>query len=204
MNNQSLDAEVRDVRLPLNHGVVMDAGAIRHTSAGDAVIKLLNDVLATKLVGALRYRSHHFQARAIHLPVAAREFLAQANAELRHADLLAERILQLGGMPDFSPQQLVRRSEAGHVASYSLASMVREDLLAADILMGSYRGIIASLGDSDNTTRHMMEDILAIKENHADELSELLVTRYRVEPQVVEETSLPTLSPLLNIVLQTV
>jgi len=202
MSSQSLNVEVCLVRLPmLRQNLVLDAGVLRHTAASEAVIKLLNVVLAEKLATSLCYRSHYFLARAIHLSIAATKFLSQANAELHHADLLAERILQLGGMPDFSMPRITRTSETG----YSLASMVRDDLIAADIAIGSYHGLIASLGDFDSTTRHMMEDMIAIKEHHADELSELLVARYREDPQMIEKqsTAASIFSPPLDMLLQT-
>ena len=103
------------------------------------------------------------------------EFLDHSNEEQAHADLIAERIVQLGGAPDFAPDGLLGRSHAEYVEGNSLASMIKEDLVAERIAIDSYRDIIQYLGDEDPTTRRMMEGILAVEEEHADELSDLLV-----------------------------
>jgi bacterioferritin len=128
----------------------------------EMVIKLLNDSLATELVCVLRYRRHHFMARGIHSQSVAQEFLDHSNEELGHADEIAERIVQLGGEPDFAPAGLTGRSHA----EYQVA-----DRNAID----SNRDIIKFLGDQDPTTRRMMEGILAVEEEHADDLADLLV-----------------------------
>ena len=155
----------------------LDEGAVTSGYSADraTVLKLLNDSLATELVCVLRYRRHHFMARGIHSQSVAQEFLDHSNEEQGHADELAARIVQLGGSPDFAPDGLSRRSHAEYVEGTSLASMIREDLVAERIAIDSYRGIIKFLGDDDPTTRRMMEGILAVEEEHADELSDLLV-----------------------------
>jgi bacterioferritin len=140
----------------------------------NAVLKLLNDALATEIVCVLRYRRHHFMAKGIHAKGIADEFLVHATEELGHADLLAERIVQLGGEPDFSPASLVTRSHAEYVAGDSLLGMITEDLVAERIAIDSYRGFIQYLGRNDPTTRRMLETILAVEEEHADELADLL------------------------------
>jgi len=154
----------------------IDEGAVTAGYSADriAVLKLLNDSLATELICVLRYRRHYFMARGIQSQSVAREFLEHSNEELGHADELAERIVQLGGEPEFSPNELTDRSHAEYVAGTSLASMIREDLVAERIAIDSYRDIIRYLGDSDPTTRRMLEGILAVEEQHADELSDLL------------------------------
>jgi bacterioferritin len=156
----------------------IDEGSVTagYTADRMAVLKLLNDSLATELVCVLRYRRHHFMARGIHSQGVAQEFLDHANEELGHADELATRIVQLGGEPDFSPSSLASRSHAEYVAGDSLVSMIREDLVAERIAIDSYRDIIEYVGDKDPTTRRMLEGILAVEEQHADELAELLVS----------------------------
>jgi bacterioferritin len=154
----------------------------------EMVLKLLNDSLATELVCVLRYRRHHFMARGIHSQSVAQEFLDHSNEELGHADELAERIVQLGGEPDFAPAGLVGRSHAEYVEGDSLASMIKEDLVAERIAIDSYRDIIKFLGDQDPTTRRMMEGILAVEEEHADDLADLLVAF----PDADEGKSKPT------------
>ena len=141
----------------------------------EVVIKLLNDSLATELVCVLRYRRHHFMARGIHSQSVAQEFLDHSNEEQGHADEIAARIVQLGGEPDFAPDGLTGRSHAEYVEGTSLASMIREDLIAERIAIDSYRDIIEYLGEQDPTTRRMMEGILAVEEEHADDLADLLV-----------------------------
>lgn len=157
----------------------IDDGAITAGYAADAqmVIKLLNDALATELVCVLRYRRHYFMAQGIQSRSIADEFLVHANEEQGHADQIARRIVQLGGEPDFSPDSLSSRSHAEYVEGQSLVDMIKEDLVAERIAIDSYREMIQYLGDSDPTTRTMMEGILAVEEEHADELADLLQGR---------------------------
>jgi bacterioferritin len=154
----------------------IDAGAVTAGYDVDrqAVLALLNEALATELVCMLRYRRHHFMARGIHASGIAGEFLVHAQQEQDHADRIAARIVQLGGEPDFAPDTLVARSHAEYVAAHTLVEMVREDLVAERIAIDSYREMIQYVGDGDSTTRRMLEDILAVEEEHADELSDFL------------------------------
>jgi bacterioferritin len=138
------------------------------------VLELLNNALATEIVCVLRYRRHHFMAGGIHSKSVADEFLVHSNQEQGHADQLAERIVQLGGEPDFSPSRLVSRSHAEYVEGTTLLDMIKEDLVAERIAIDSYRVIILYIGDDDPTTRRLLESILAVEEEHADELSDLL------------------------------
>jgi bacterioferritin len=138
------------------------------------VLRLLNGALATELVCVLRYRRHHFMARGIHSQAVAAEFLAHANEELGHADLIAARIVQLGGEPDFSPATLLDRSHADYVDGVNLPDMISENLIAERIAIDSYRRDIAYLCDQDPTTRRLLESILAVEEEHADDLADLL------------------------------
>ena len=155
----------------------LDEGAVTSGYSADreTVLKQLNDSLATELVCVLRYRRHHFMAKGIHSQGVAAEFLAHSNEEQGHADQLAERIVQLGGEPDFSPSSLADRSHAEYVAGVTLVDMIREDLVAERIAIDSYRGFIHYLGDKDPTTRRLLESILAVEESHADELADLLL-----------------------------
>ena len=138
------------------------------------VIQLLNDSLATELVCVLRYRRHHFTASGLASPAIAGEFLVHANAELAHADKIAERIVQLGGEPDFNPKGLLERSHAGYDESKDLQAMIRANLVAERVAVEAYRQMIHLLADKDPTTRRMLEEILADEEEHADELSDWL------------------------------
>lgn len=140
----------------------------------DAVVKILNEALATEIVCVLRYKRHYFMASGLNAPVAAAEFLEHANQEQMHADQIAQRITQLGGEPNFDPEGLASRSHAEYVEGDNLTDMIKEDLIAERIAIDSYREIIAYLGNDDTTTRRMMEEILATEEEHADDLVSLL------------------------------
>lgn len=140
----------------------------------EVVVKLLNDALATELVCVLRYKRHYYMAQGPHSDAAAAEFLEHAKQEEEHADQIAARIVQLGGEPDFSPDTLTSRSHAEYVPGADLASMIREDLVAERIAIDSYREMALYIGEGDPTTRRMLEEILAVEEEHADDLASLL------------------------------
>ena len=174
-----MTAKLRDVNtLRLLARKHPEAGAVTSGYAADLtmVLKLLNDALATEIVCMLRYRRHHFMARGIHAKSTADEFLLHANQELGHADLLAARIVQLGGEPDFAPDGLSARSHAEYVNGGSLVEMIREDLVAERIAIDSYRDFIGYVGDKDPTTSNLLKAILAVEEDHATELADLLQT----------------------------
>lgn len=157
----------------------IEAGAVTpgYDADRDTVLRLLNEALATELVCTLRYKRHYFTAKGSDAQAVAAEFLEHAKEEEEHADRIAERIVQLGGEPDFSPHGLAERSHAEYVAGNSLAEMIREDLIAERIAIESYREMVRYLADRDPTTRRMMEDILATEEEHADDLADLLSGR---------------------------
>ena len=140
----------------------------------DDIVKLLNDALATELVCVLRYKRHYFTASGEASPAIAEEFLVHANEESAHADKIAERIVQLGGDPDFNPQTLRERSHADYDESKELQAMVRANLVAERIAIETYRQMISLIGDKDPTTRRMLEEILSDEEEHADELKDWL------------------------------
>lgn len=153
----------------------VEAGAVTDGYRGDRakVIELLDAALATELVCSLRYRRHYFAASGLHAEAVAREFLEHATEEQAHADTLAERIVQLGGMPDFSPESLTARSHASYGEATDLEGMLRENLVAERLAIETYREMIRFVGNDDPTTRRMLEDILAVEEKHADELASL-------------------------------
>lgn len=136
---------------------------------------MLNDALATELVCVLRYRRHHFTADGLASPSIGQEFLVHANEELAHADRLAQRIVQLGGSPEFNPDTLSARSHADYDDSTSLQSMLKSNLVAERVACEGYRQMIRLVADKDPTTRRLLEDILADEEEHADELKDWLV-----------------------------
>lgn len=154
----------------------IEKGAVTPGYAADAetVIGLLNEALATEIVCVLRYKHHYFMASGINAPAAAAEFLEHANEEQTHADQIAERIVQLGGNPNFSPDGLTTRSHSEYVEGSSLTEMIKEDLIAERIAIDSYGEMIRYLAEKDPTTRRMLEEILAMEEKHADDLASLL------------------------------
>jgi bacterioferritin len=140
----------------------------------DEIVRLLNGALATELVCVLRYKRHHFTAHGLASPKIAEEFMVHANEEAGHADQIAERIIQLGGEPDFNPVGILERSHAEYDTSTDLKAMVRANLVAERVAIESYRQMIALIGDKDPTTRRMLESILSVEEEHADELKDML------------------------------
>jgi bacterioferritin len=154
----------------------IEAGAVTKGYAADreAVVTLLNEALATELVCVLRYKRHYFMAKGINSDSVKTEFLQHANEEMGHADLLAKRIVELGGEPNFSPDGLSARSHAEYVEGSTLNSMIKENLVAERIAIESYREMIAYLADNDPTTQRMLKEILAMEEEHADDLASLL------------------------------
>jgi bacterioferritin len=154
----------------------IDEGAVTagYNADRETVLKLLNESLATEIVCVLRYRRHYFMAKGIHSKSVADEFLLHSNEEQGHADEIAARIVQLGGEPNFSPDGLSSRSHAEYVEGASLADMIKEDLVAERIAIDSYRDFIQYLDNKDPTTRRMLESILAVEEEHADDMADLL------------------------------
>lgn len=166
LDNDRLDAARRD----LGDGAITPAyGPWR-----DSIVQLLNDALATELVCVLRYKRHHFTAHGMRSPAVADEFMVHAQEEAAHADRIAERIVQLGGEPDFAPDTLRARSHAAYDDSRDLQAMVRANLVAERVAVEAYRQMILLVGDKDPTTRRLLEDILADEEEHADEMKDLL------------------------------
>lgn len=154
----------------------IEDGAITEGYKGDreTAIKILNEALATEIVCVLRYKRHYFTASGIHAEGVAAEFLQHANEEQGHADQIARRIVQLNGAPDFNPAGLVTRSHAEYVEGDTLIDMIKEDLVAERIAIDSYREMITYFGNDDPTSRRLMEEILAVEEEHADDLVSLL------------------------------
>ncbi len=153
-------------RVHIEQGPVTDGYGADRTR----VIAVLNEALATELVCVLRYKRHYFMAEGINAAPVAAEFLQHAIEEQGHADQIAARIVQLQGEPDFDPATLVARSHAEYVAGADLVDMITEDLVAERVAIASYSEIARWLGDTDITTRRLIESILAVEEEHADDL----------------------------------
>jgi bacterioferritin len=156
----------------------MEQGAVTSNYGADrgTVIRILNEVLATEIVCVLRYMRHYYMATGIHAQSVADEFFEHAKEEQGHADIVAERITQLGGEPDLNPEGLAMRSHSQYIEGKTLLDMVREDLVAERVAVESYTEIIRYLGKDDPTTRIAMETILAKEEEHADDMKKLLET----------------------------
>lgn len=154
----------------------MENGAVTEGYSADreTVVKLLNEALATEIVCVLRYKRHYYMASGIHAESVAAEFLQHANDEQGHADQIAHRIVQLKGEPNFNPDGLLMRSHAEYVEGDSLIDMIKEDLVAERIAIDSYREMITYFGNDDPTSRRLLESILAVEEEHADDLVSLL------------------------------
>ncbi len=157
-------------RVHIEHGAVTEG----YRADRKAVIKLLNEALATEIVCVLRYKRHYFMAAGINARSIAAEFLEHAGEEQAHADLIATRIVQLGGAPNLSPDGLQARSHSEYVEGEDLVGMLEEDLVAERIAIDTYRESIQYLGNDDPTTRRMLETILASEEEHAEDLGSLL------------------------------
>ncbi|SHH07587.1 ferritin-like domain-containing protein [Massilia sp. CF038] len=177
---------MEQTKTPLAHG--FDIGAIRKAAANldegavtdgyqadrDAVVQMLNDALATELVCVLRYKRHYYTVSGLSNGPIKAEFLEHAQQEQEHADALAERIVQLNGSPNFNPATLVARSHAEYDESDDVQAMIRANLIAERVAIESYRQMIAAIGDKDPTTKHLLIGIMAVEEEHADDMRDLL------------------------------
>jgi bacterioferritin len=154
----------------------LDDGAVTagYQADREAVIQMLNDALATELVCVLRYKRHYHTVSGRNNGQAKAEFLEHASQEQEHADWLAERIVQLNGSPNFNPATLTARSHAEYDDSEDVNAMIRADLIAERVAIESYRQMIAAIGDKDPTTRNLLIEIMAVEEEHADDMRDLL------------------------------
>ena len=169
-----LPSDVATLRQRARQHVEEGAVTSGYSADREVVIRLLNEALATELVCVLRYKRHYFMASGIHGEQASAEFLEHATQEQDHADRLAARIVQLRGEPDFSPDSLSSRSHAEYKPGENLKDMIMEDLVAERIAIESYREMAAYIGERDPTTRRLLQDILAVEEEHADDLVSLM------------------------------
>ncbi len=164
-------AKIRDnARKQMQQGAVTQGYGMDR----DNVIEMLNAALATELICVLRYKQHYYMCEGMNAQAVANEFLEHAQQEEGHADQLAERIAQLGGAPDMNPATMAERSHAEYTPASTIRAMIEENLVAERIAIDSYREMIKYLGNGDTTTRRMLEDILAVEEEHADDLASLL------------------------------
>lgn len=170
----SIIKDVQTIRERARQHIEEGAMTFDYKADRETVIKLLNEALATEIVCVLRYRRHYFMAEGMNAESVKSEFLAHAGEEQAHADQLAERIVQLGGEPNLSPDGLADRSHSEYIEGENLEDMIKEDLVAERIAIESYRDMIAFVGSDDPTTRRLLEEILMKEEEHAEDLVSLL------------------------------
>jgi len=168
--------DVKEIRRRARQQIMEGAVTSDYKADRETVVRILNQALATEIVCVLRYKRHHYMAKGIHSKAVAEEFLEHANEEQGHADQIAERITQLDGAPNFSPEGMLTRSHSEYVEGETLLDMIREDLIAERIAVESYSEIIRYLADNDPTSKRMMEAILANEEEHAEDMKTLLET----------------------------
>jgi bacterioferritin len=166
--------DVKTMRQKARQG--LEDGAVTDTYRADrpTVLRLLNEALATEIVCVLRYKRHYFMARGLNAEPVAAEFAEHATEEQQHADSLAERIVQLGGEPNLNPDGMTSRSHSEYVEAHTLEEMIKENLVAERVAIDSYRQMIEYIGEKDITTRRLLEQILAVEEEHADDLADFL------------------------------
>jgi bacterioferritin len=174
-----VEAIRRRARQHIERGAVTE----NYKADRDTVLRVLNEALATELVCVLRYKRHYYMAAGIHAQAVREEFLEHSNEEQQHADQIAERITQLDGEPNFSPEGLVDRSHSQYVEGTDIMDMIREDLVAERIAIETYSEIIRYLGDKDPSSRRVMEEILAKEEEHAEDLKTLIESLSQAEIQ---------------------
>ena len=174
MANQPFLTDIKTLRERARQHIENGAVTEGYRADRETAVKILNEALATEIVCVLRYKRHYFMASGIHAESVAAEFLEHANDEQGHADSIAQRIVQLQGEPNFNPEGLLMRSHAEYVEGTSLTDMIKEDLVAERIAIDSYREMINYFGNDDPTSRRLMESILAVEEEHADDLVSLL------------------------------
>ena len=167
-------ADIEAIRARAREHMMDGAITSAYKADRERVLEVLNEVLATEIVCTLRYKSHYYLATGMYKQPVAAEFLQHAAEEQEHADLICERITQLGGQPNLNPAGLADRSHSEYRGGASLRDLVKEDLVAERIAVETYSEIIRWLGDDDPTTRRVMETILSTEEEHATDMLDLL------------------------------
>lgn len=174
MNSATFISDIKQIRANARQHIEDGAVTAGYELDRDSVINMLNGALATEIICTLRYKQHYYMCEGFNAQAAADEFLEHANQEQEHADKLAERIAQLGGTPDMDPAHLSDNAHSEYVPATSVDEMIKENLIAERIAIDSYREMIDYLGEKDSTTRRIIEEILAVEEEHADDLAALL------------------------------
>jgi bacterioferritin len=173
--DQPFLADIEELRRRAREDLAKGAVTSSYGLDAQRAVDVLNKVLASELVCVLRYKRHYYMAQGLHAEPIAQEFLQHATDEQGHADLVAMRITQLDGAPDFNPEGLLTRSVAQYSEGTSLLNMIEEDLVAERVVIMWYTDIARWFGEADPTSRRLMEDLLAKEEEHADDLAKLLI-----------------------------
>jgi bacterioferritin len=173
-NSQQFVSDLSEIRRRAREHMERGAVTQSNTKNLETTLRLLNEALATEIVCTLRYKRHYYTARGIHKESVAAEFAAHAQEEQEHADLIAERITQLGGSPNFNPEGLAARSSSEYNEPDDLVEMIRENLVAERIAIETYSEMIRFFGEGDPTSRRLIETILAVEEEHANDMADLL------------------------------
>ena len=174
MSGQPFLTDVKTLRARARQHIEQGAVTAGYRADRGVVLRLLNEALATEIVCSLRYKRHYFAATGLHAQAAREMFQQHAAAEQAHADRIAERIVQLDGSPNFSPEGLLRRSHSEYIEGDSLTDMIRADLIAERVAIDCHAEVITFIGGDDPTTRRLLEQILAEDEEHAEHLAALL------------------------------
>src|SRR5262247_3052503 len=114
------------------------------------IIRELNKLRATEIASYLQYKHHAYMAVSLLSPGLKDDFQAHAAIELQHADRLAERIQQLGGVPVFSPAEIATKAAEAGVRpeqGATLTDMVVENLLIERQQVVAYTTLIREVGD---------------------------------------------------------
>lgn len=174
MKQDTFTMDLKTIRERARQHIEDGARTAGYRAKVETVIKLLNEALATELVCVLRYKRHYFMATGMNSDSVKAEFLQHATEEQQHADQIADRIVQLGGEPNFSPEGILSRSHSEYVEGKTLEDMIKEDLVAERVAIDSYRGMIDYIGNDDPTTRRLLEEVQAKEEEHAEDMVSLL------------------------------
>lgn len=175
-NTQPFLSDVKELRSRARASI--GDGAVTPAYKGDVkqTIEILQSVLATEIVCVLRYTMNAVAAAGISSDGVKEEFDQHAKEEQGHMRMVAERINQLGGTPDFNPEGLASRAASQYVVGGNLVDMIKENLIAERIACEHYRELIRYFADNDSTTRVMLEGILVNEEEHANDMHDLLVS----------------------------
>jgi bacterioferritin len=166
--------DIKAIRFNAREHIKKGAVTDNYRANRETILKILDESLATEWLCTLRYSQHAKAAEGIHAEPIAKHFAEHAMQEQEHADMLATRIKQLGGKPNLNPASFAERGHTEYLECDNLVSMIKENLIAERIAIDVYGAAIRYIADSDPTTRRLLEEILEVEEEHADEMADLL------------------------------